>query len=74
MKTIKFFAIIALSAVVAVSIAVLVLMLTNNEAAFMSTAFFGGLLLALIMGAFDERSKAHYENIRHRIGNLKNAA
>lgn len=74
MKTIKFLAIIVLSAVVATAIAVFVLYVTKSEAAFMSTAFFGGLLLALIMGAFDEREKARFDSIKHRMGNYRKAA
>ena len=68
MKTLKFMAIAVLSAVVAISIAVVVLLLTNSEAAFVSTAFFGGLLIALIMGAFDVNEKTRYDSIRHKMG------
>ena len=72
-QIIRFIAIVVLSAVMAFAAAVGVLLLTKSEAAFISTAIFGGLFIALIMGAFDERENTRYESIKHRMG-IKKAA
>lgn len=57
MKTIKFVAIVVLSAAVAFGIGVGVLMLTGNMNAFASVSIFGGILIALLLGAFDVPAK-----------------
>lgn len=67
-KTIKFLAIIVLSAVVAFAMACIVLAITDSGKAFAFTYFIGASIIALAMGAFHERSKAKCESIKHRDG------
>ena len=69
-QTIKFIAIIALSAVVAFGIGVGVLALTGSANAFVSVSIFGAIAIALAMGAFDAKGKKQsvHDTIRHRSG------
>ena len=70
MKTIKFFAIVVLSAAIAFGIGVSVLALTGSANAFAAISIFGGLFVALAMGAFDgnSRKNSRYDSIRHKTG------
>ena len=67
MKTLKFFAIVVLSAAIAMGVAYAVADTFNGFAAI---SIFGGLLVALAMGAFDAKGKKQsvHDTIRHRSG------
>ena len=71
MKTIKFFAIVALSAVIAMGVAYAI---ANTLSGFAAISIFGGIIIAFAMGAFDVREKARYESIKHKYGITKKAA
>ena len=64
-QTIKFLAIVALSAAIAFAIGFIVLVLTGSMEWFASVFIFGGLLAALAIGAFDIPDNAKRESIRH---------
>lgn len=64
-QTIKFIAIALLSASIAFAIA---LAFASTLEQFLAIALFGGMFLALIMGAFSERENTRYESIKHRSG------
>ena len=70
MKTIKFIGMVVLSAAIAFTIAYFV---ADNENTFGAIVIFGTLLIALLIGAFDEREKTRYQSIKHRMG-IKKAA
>lgn len=72
-QTLKFLAIVVLSAVVSFGVACIVLAITDSEKAFAFTYLGLAIIIALAMGAFDVREKARYESIKHRIG-IKKAA
>lgn len=65
MKTIRFFAIAVLSAVVA---GIVGYAIADTLEEFAAIFFFGGAFLALIMGAFSERESARFNSIRHYDG------
>lgn len=69
MKTLRFLAIVVLSAAIAFGIGVGVLALSGNDRAFFCTFFFGAIAIALGLGAFNvERKDSRYESIKHRSG------
>ena len=69
MKTLKFLAIVVLSAAIAMFIGVGVLALTGSGKAFAAISIFGALLIALLLGAFDVPYKqSKYDTIRHKAG------
>lgn len=70
MKTLKFLAIVVLSAAIAFGIGVGVLALTGNDRAFFCTFFFGAIAIALALGAFD--ASAIKRGIKHT--SIKDAA
>lgn len=70
-QTIRFIAIAVLSAAIAGACAYA---LAETLRQFAAIFFFGGAFIALIMGAFSEREKAHYDSIRHRSGIKYNQA
>lgn len=65
MKTLKFFAIVVLSAVV---VGVVGYAIADTLEQFAAIFFFGGMFIALIMGAFSERESARFNSIRHYDG------
>lgn len=70
MKTIKFIGMVVLSAAISFAIA---FALADTLKQFAVIAIFGGMFVALIMGAYNEREKTHYQSIKHRMG-IKKAA
>lgn len=64
-QTMKFLAIVVLSAAIAFSIAYVV---TDTLRQFAAVGIFGGMFIALLMGAFDSRDKTRYESIKHKVG------
>lgn len=72
-QTMKFLAIVALSAAIAFGVACIVLAITDSEKAFAFTYLGLAIIIALAMGAFDVPTKARYESIKHRMG-IKKAA
>lgn len=68
MKTLKFIAIVVLSAAIAFGIGVGVLALTGSGKAFAAVSIFGALLIALLLGAFDVPNKSMHDSIRHKAG------
>ena len=73
-QTIKFIAIVAMSAAIALGAGYIVLRATQSEQAFFAVFFFGAILIALAMGAFDIKESARYESIKHRKGITTKAA
>jgi hypothetical protein len=73
-QIIKFLAIVAMSAAIALSAGYLVLRVTQSGQAFFAVFFFGAILIALAMGAFDVKDRARYESIKHRKGITTKAA
>ena len=65
MKTIKFLAIVVLSAAIAMGVAYVCADTFNGFAAI---SIFGGLFVALIMGAFDVPAKKGDDSIKHKMG------
>ena len=75
MKTLKFIAIIVLSAVVALPMAILAMQVCSYEYAPVAVFIFGAFSIALLLGAFDmdAKKKSMRDTIRHRSG-LRKAA
>ena len=67
-QTIRFIAIIVLSAVVAFAMACIVLAITDSAKAFAFTYFIGAFFIALAIGAFDMKERTRYDSIKHRDG------
>ena len=72
-QTIRFIAIVVLSAAIAFGVACIVLAITDSEKVFAFTYLGLGIIIALAMGAFDVREKTRYQSIKHRMG-IKKAA
>lgn len=73
-QTLKFLAIVALSAAIAFGVACIMLAITDSEKAFAFTYLGLAIIIALAMGAFDVREKTRYESIKHKYGITKKAA
>ena len=72
MKTIKFIAIVALSAAVSMGVAYAV---TTTLSGFAAVSIFGGIFVAMAMGAFDVPAKtSRFDSIKHKYGITKKAA
>ena len=70
MKTLRFMAIVVLSAVVAFIVASV---LAETLRQFIAIGVFGSMFITVIVGAFDVKEKTRYDSIRHRIGIRKAA-
>lgn len=73
-QTIRFIAIVVLSAAISMGVGYIVLRVTQSERAFFAVFFFGAILIAIAMGAFDIKESARYESIKHRKGITTKAA
>ena len=69
-QTIKFAIIALVSAIIA---GVVGYALADTLEQFLAIAIFGGMFIALVMGAFDVREKARYDSIKHKYGYRKAA-
>ena len=75
-QTIRFIAIVVLSAAIAFGMACVVLAITDSEKAFVFTYILVAVFAAMSMGVFDvkEKKSGKYESIRHRSGIKYNQA
>lgn len=76
MKTIRFIAIIVVSAVVAMVAAACFMAVWSYEFAGVAVFFCSAIAIASVLGAFDESAKraSIRQNIRHRMGKTAKAA
>ena len=65
MKTLRFMAIVVLSAVVAFIVASV---LAETLRQFIAIGVFGSMFITVIVGAFDVNEKTRYDSIRHKMG------
>ena len=70
MKTLKFMAIVVLSAAIAVIVASA---LAETLKQFAAITIFGSIFMAVVIGAFDVKESTRYESIKHKYG-IKKAA
>ncbi len=59
-KLFKFIGVCCLSAVLAMAMGIGMMLVTDNDGAIIDTMFFGGVLIALALGAFSGRKKNTY--------------
>lgn len=65
MKTLKFMAIVVLSAAIAF---VLAYALAETVRQFIAIGVFGSMFMTVVAGAFDVKEKTRYDSIRHKMG------